>query len=200
MATTPSNYRVAFRFVSYLIGLRKFLVFGTHATFSSRVGVPHSKSSLPSPLENMSKLLSAFAILHSAVCRCICHTDGAQKVCKIYVGVAEAGLKRGQQNWARLAGRSRQNFRAVCPFSACLSPAGHETAAKKGLRATNFSFNWAIGTANPDVRPLQHATTPCVLHMPCHRLLEPLLLSFSLTLRRLFASPLPAYVLWISML
>lgn len=113
------------------------------------------------------KVLSAFAILHSAYCILQVYMPQTGPKILLYVGGAEAGLKRGQHTVGRVggagwqagrlagrrAGRSRQNFRAVCPFSACLSPAGHEIAAKKRQRATNFSFNWAIGaaTCRPDM-------------------------------------------------
>jgi len=60
----------------------------------------------------------------------------------------------------------------VCPFSACLSPAGHENGCqenkqykreKKRQRATKFSFNWTTGAA---IRQ-QHANNSHVFGFGC---------------------------------
>lgn len=123
-------------------------------------------SSMPKSLLDMSRPPPALAVLHSAFCWLQVHMPHRRspKICTTHVrGRCRGWLKArtGElDEWARLAGRSRQNFRAVCPFSACLSPAGHEMAAKKGLRATNFSFNWAIGAANPSPHLVVHSFQP----------------------------------------
>lgn len=155
----------------------------------------------PSSLPHHPQLLLSLCFLPSAFCRCT-----SPKI--IYVGVTVAALKRGQHNWAfrkcRVGGtrvwqKPSKLFRVpstVCPFSACLSPAGHEMAAKKTRSRSRRSRrrrsaprnSLTIGQVERQSANNMLPTTSHVLIVwlpgccPCHRLLEPLSMSLSLSL------------------